>query len=505
MLRLQGRLDGGSADRLLPWGIAVAAFVGFASLAAAAVRTFDGGSGLAPWLQAAWRREHGGGGRPMGGADPAAATWSAVGELALQVARALPPEAVFVAIQAGALAAAVVPLWRLAREDARLRVGTTTVVVAAFLLAPTLHRAMLSPFHPEVVALPALLWAYHQARRRHHVRFALALLVVVASRADLGLTVAALGLLVALTEHRRAGAIAIGAGLTWTFAAVLVVQPDVPGRPLTPAGEFIARATTPLAVAERLVTDPLGQLRLLLQEPSVLFLVVVLAPLLFLPLVALDRLAVAAPALALAMVADTLVQQAAQRGVVSLSPAAAHVAPAMAFVFVALVLALERVGEPSVTRINVDQRLVLALLAGSLLFFVVEAPSSPYREPWRWGGRDAVDGARLEAARLVPEGEPVATSTETAVLVADRGEVVELPVDPADLTPPRLRAIARSARWVILDTTSIDRTAGQARWTDRDRARVTDGFASSGLTVRYRAQGIVLYAGTDQPPADAPG
>jgi hypothetical protein len=505
LLRLEGRLDGGAADRTIPWSLTALAFVAYAALAAAAIRTFDGGSGLAPWVQAAWRRDHGGAGRAMAGQDPAAATWSGVGELALQIARLVPPEAVFVTIQAAALAAAVVPLWRLAREDARLRVGTSTVVLVALVLAPTIHRAMLTPFHPEVVALPALLWAYHQVKRGHHVRFGVLVVVVLASRADLGLTVAALGLLVLLTEHRRVGGATIAAGLTWTAVAVVAVRPIVPERALTPSSEFVARSATPLAVAERLVLDPFEQIRLLLQEPAVLFLVVALAPLLFLPLVALDRLAVAGPALSLAMIADTIVQEAAQRGVADLSPAAAHVTPAMAFVFIALVAALERIGTPSVTRVNVDRRLVLALLAGATLFFVVEGPASPYRAPWSWGGRDAIDGARLEAAALIPPAVPVATSAETAVLVAERGIVVELPPDPDDLTPARVRSVARSSRWVLLDTTTTDRTTQQPRWTDREREVVIERFSAAGLSVRYRAQGIVLLAASDQPAVDASG
>lgn len=505
LLRLEGRLDGGAADRTIPWTLTAIAFVTYAALAAAAIRTFDGGSGLAPWVQASWRRGNGGVGRAMAGQDPAAATWSGVGELALQIGRLVPPEAVFVTIQAAALAAAIVPLWHLARDDARLRVGTSTVVLVALVLAPTIHRAMLTPFHPEVVALPALLWAYHQAKRGHHVRFAIAVVVVLASRADLGLTIAALGLLVALTEHRRVGLATIAAGLAWTALAVLVVRPEVPVRALTPSGEFVARSATPLAVAERLVLDPIEQVRLLLQEPAVLFLVVALAPLLFLPLVALDRLAVAGPALALAMIADTIVQQAAQRGVADLSPAAAHVTPAMAFVFIALVAALARIGTPSATRVNVDRRLVLALLAGATLFFVVEGPASPYRAPWSWGGRDSVDGARLEAAELIPPEVPTATSAETAVLVAERGIVVELPPDPADLTPARVRSVARAASWVLLDTTTTDRTTQLPRWTDQDREVVIERFGTAGLSVRYRAQGIVLLASSDQPTDDASG
>jgi hypothetical protein len=229
---------------------------------------------------------------------------------------------------------------------------------------------------------------------------------------------------------------------------------------------------------------------------------VVLAPLLFLPLVAPRRAAAAVPALALAMIADARVQEAAQRGVVTLSPAAAHVAPAMAFVFVALVFALERIGEVSVTRVNVDRRVLAALLAGSTLFFLTESPASPYERPWTWGGRDAVDGAReLATADLGGDGR-VAASPGAIALVAERAVVVELPLDPVDLTAARIRSIASDVDAIVLDTTGSDPQTALDVWTEEERLRVVDGFVDRGFAVVQDAQGIVLLA---PPPADGSG
>ena len=136
LLRVQGRLDSDNADRWLPWLFALLIALAFGLMYGARVRSLDGGSGLAPWLQAAWRRGHGGAGVPMTGTDPARGTWSIVSEAVLQVTRVVPAESVFVVVQAIALGLAVVPLWRLARREARLRVGASTVIVIAFALAP---------------------------------------------------------------------------------------------------------------------------------------------------------------------------------------------------------------------------------------------------------------------------------------------------------------------------------------------------------------------------------
>ncbi len=492
LLAAQGRLDGERADRILPWLGAGLVFAVFLALDAAALRSLEGGSGLTPWLQAAWRRQHGGAGSPVGGVDPAQGTWSLVSEPILWLTRYVPPEAVFSAVQAAAIALAIVPLWRLARDEAHLRVGATAAITTAFALAPTLHRANLSTFHPELIALPALLWAYLHARQGHWKRYAALVALVLVCRADLGLTVAALGILLVLVGKRRPGAITALMGVAWSVVAVVVIDPDTPDRALTPAGEFVARATTPLEAFPRLVLHPLVEVRELLAEPSILFLVVVLAPLLFLPLVAPRSLFVAAPCLVLAMIADRSVQRVAQEGVLDLSPAAAHVGPAMAFVFVALVFALERIGSLSVTRVNVDRRVLLALLAGASLLFVTEAPTSPYRQPWAWGSRDAVDGARIEAAARVADDDAVATSPTIGALVAERARLVELPPAPEDLSAFRVDQVARGTDAVLLDTSATDARTGDPVWSEEQVAEVLARFTDRSFSVTYDAQGIYL-------------
>lgn len=492
VLAAQGRLDGDNADRVLPWLGAGTLFTLLLAVDAAAIRSIEGGSGLTPWLQAAWRRQHGGEGRPVGLVDPARGSWSIISEPILWLTRYVPPEALFSIVQAAAIALAVIPLWRLARDEARLRVGATAVVTAAFALAPTLHRANLSAFHPELIALPALLWAYLRARQGHWKRYAGLVVLVLLCRADLGLTVAALGVLLVTLGRRRAGLLTAIAGLGWSIVAVIVIGPDAPDRALTPASEFVARATAPLEAFPRLVLHPIIEVRELLAEPSVLFLVVVLAPLLFLPLVAPRALIVAVPGLALAMIADRSVQRAAQQGVLNLSPAAAHIGPAMAFVFVALVFALERIGDRSVTRVNVDRRVLLALLAGTALLFVTEAPTSPYRQPWAWGSRDGVDAARIEGAAMVGPDEAVAASPTTSALVAGRARLAELPPDPEDLTTSRVDQVARSSDTILLDTTGTDLRTGDPLWSASQTDLVLDRFADRSFEVTYDSEGIFL-------------
>jgi hypothetical protein len=492
LLRIQGRLDSDSADRVLPWVYAFIVFLTFALLAGARIRSLEGGSGLAPWTQAAWRRAHGGAGTPMTGADPAAATWSFVSEGLLQISRVIPVETVLVLAQALALGLAVIPLWRLARREAHLRVGASTVVVVAFALAPTLQRAGLGTFHPELLAVPALVAAYDRFCRDQWFRFALLVAFAVLCRADLGVTVAALGVLLMVQRRRWQGIATILFGLGWTTLAYLAIDPMMPDEALTPAGEFVARSRLPLAVVPDLLLHPWDSLVDLVAEPSVLFIVVVLAPLLFLPLMAPRKVVLAVPSLLLAMLADQAVQRVAGQGVLDLSPAAAHIGPTMAFVFIALVFALERIGEPSVTRVNVDHRVLMALLAGVFLLFLTESPSSPYQQPWEWGGRDALDGARLDAAELAGDDDRVGASPQVSALVADRAVVVEVPPHPASLDAERVARVGTSVDLVILDTSVEEDIDGLEVWNVTERDRVVAAFGDYGFELAYDVQDVLV-------------
>src|SRR5262249_31793698 len=137
----------------------------------------------------------------------------------------LPTTATLLIVQSAALALAVVPLWRIARRRANLRVGATVTVVLAFCLYPAMHNLNLDGFHPETIALPALLAPFSFGLGARWFRFAVFSVIAVLMRADLGLAVAGFGGLLIVEKHRRAGAITVVTGVGWTVFCGSVVQP----------------------------------------------------------------------------------------------------------------------------------------------------------------------------------------------------------------------------------------------------------------------------------------
>ncbi|HEY9636770.1 MAG TPA: DUF2079 domain-containing protein [Coleofasciculaceae cyanobacterium] len=134
------------------------------------------------------------------------------------------------AVQAVALALGAWPTWRLARQ-AGLSEGQAIAMAVVYLLYPLVFNITLFDFHPEVMALPALLGAILAARLNQLWWFSLAIVFVLGCKAALSLTVASMGIwLLVFEKKRRCGAIALILGISWFLIASKVIIPLFSGR-----------------------------------------------------------------------------------------------------------------------------------------------------------------------------------------------------------------------------------------------------------------------------------
>lgn len=486
-LRVQARVDAAWADRVVPYAAAVLLFAVLMAVTLATIRQLDGGSNLGVWRQAAWLVRHDlGAETSLSSNDPILDSGSFVSYPVMWATRVAPAPVVFAAVHALALSLGVIALWKICRTEVALRIGATSALVLAYSLSPALHAANLSIFRPEVVAVPALFWAYLSARRAQWLRFAPAVGLVLVCRADLGLTVAALGLLVMAEGARRVGLTTAIVGVAWTATAVVWLRPELPEGPLTAAQIAGAQSSAPLAALRSLAIDPVRVLSDVFSSPSTEVIVVLLGPLLFLPLVATRYLMPAIPAVVLGVAGSQALARLVEPGVPAPNRPGEQVVVALPFVLVAATMAFGRIGRPSITRINVDHRLVAALACGAVLFFVQSAPNSPYERPWEWGGRDMVDAAREEASDHVPDEVTVAASPQLTELLAERPVLDQLTVAPPS------RASTRDFEAIALDTTGTTES-GLPLWTDADRLRVLDALRAQGYRVRFRSEGIFVF------------
>lgn len=129
------------------------------------------------------------------------------------------------AIQALVLASGHLAAWMLATQ-AGLKGLEAWAIVFAYGLYPLVFNLNLFDFHPEVIALPLLMVAVWAARADRLWIYAGALIVILACRDALSITVASMGLWLWLFEkRRRAGALALLWGMGWFAIATQVVIP----------------------------------------------------------------------------------------------------------------------------------------------------------------------------------------------------------------------------------------------------------------------------------------
>jgi hypothetical protein len=385
----------------------------------------DGGEDLATYTQAAWMI---GGGRGSWVSTAGRHVLELDGSLGFypvaQLARVPIPllQALLVA-QSAALAYGVLPLWRLARRAMTLRVGAATALVAAYVLHPAIQNLNLADFHPEVLAVPALLAMCHWGLSGSTVRYALAALVALAAGAELAIVVVGFGVVLALAGRRRVGPVTVVVAGIWLLGALQVSWLGAGDKVFLYPGAFRAYGNDAASVLGHWLTHPVDTLSQLADRRNFELALYLVLPLAFLPLMALRYLLPAAPWLFLVAMADA--PDHARRSFLLIG--------ALPFFFVAAAHGLQRLGRPSLERISVNPRVVAALVAASLVFFVQLAASSPYESPWSWGGRDVTDRARLQAARRVPRTDGAVATGRLQVLLAERRVLYRY---RADVDPP---------------------------------------------------------------------
>jgi uncharacterized membrane protein len=133
------------------------------------------------------------------------------------------PESLIV-LQTAALALGAVPTYLLAR-DVLSSAPAGVIFSLVYLLFPTLEAMNLYEFHPVALATPLLISAFLFAYRRQYLPFAICCLLAMATKEEIGLTVAMFGLYVAIIQgERRIGLLTAIAGILWSLFAVFVIE-----------------------------------------------------------------------------------------------------------------------------------------------------------------------------------------------------------------------------------------------------------------------------------------
>jgi uncharacterized membrane protein len=297
---------------------------------------------------------------------------------------------------------------------------------------------------------------------------------VMLCRADLAIVIFGLGVLLMVEGKRRAGLWTMVGSAAWLLLALLVFERLLGQASLVAPDAFAAYGEGAWPVVRHVVTNPIEVLGDLVARDNLDVIILLLAPLLFLPLLAPKYLFPAVPLQALYLVAAVPIVGAA---------GARYTVAFTAFSFVAAAFALGRMGRRSVERVVVDRRLLVALVIASAAFFAGFASNSPYEHPWAWGGDGEARTAREDGADLVPTQWRVRASVTVLPYLAERRVVYELPAQD----PPIPRDVQVGVDAVVVDASVYDDWSGGAQ-SDFAAQLAIDGFRRV-----FREAGVMVF------------
>jgi len=188
-------------------------------------------------------------------------------------------------LQTGALAAAAIPAWRLGRRALGSDAGGL-VGVAALLLYPVVGHVNVFEMHPVALAIAPALWLCDALDRGALRPAVAAAALTVACRED-GFLVVALAILSVGPLTRRRVALAVAALAAYAaYAFVITARLGGLGSVKIHFGQW---GETPIEIVGGILSHPGAFLRHVLSEPKRAFLLALLSPLAFLPLLAPRR------------------------------------------------------------------------------------------------------------------------------------------------------------------------------------------------------------------------
>lgn len=477
-IQFQARLEAGTGDRWIPFLTAVGLAVVLSTFSIARLDSLDAGTDLAGYTQAVWLLSE--------GLVPEASLlgngvhllelhWSFVLYPMAGLAYVFPVAKLLVVTQSIALGLAVFPLWRLARRVANLRIAASSALVIAYALHPATHRLAVDDFHPETLAVPALIAVAYFGATRRWFWYWVFVAVVLACRADLGLAVGLWGFVLLGDGHRRTGLWTLGIGLMWALGLLLVVQPLV-GEAIVTGGQYGDYGDSLGEVVLNGVQHPLVLLEDLTSRPNVTLVVGLLSPVLFLPLLSLRYFLPALPLSGLFLIAD-------DRGAGGFDELNALL---LAFIFIAAPFALNRLGDMGVQRVFVDARMLTALTAAAALAFIAASPISVYDKPWEWGDPDPVEQAIIAAAATLDPDVAVRASPSALSVLAERPWLYPLETG----REPSVQFDAFDVRAILVVDREVPERTEERRQDFADRMAALGGFE---LVIDDKENGVSLF------------
>ncbi|HEY3375457.1 MAG TPA: DUF2079 domain-containing protein [Candidatus Aquicultor sp.] len=318
-------------------------------------------------------------------------------------------------LQTIALALGAVPVFLLAR--ARLKNAALALSIAvSYLLYPALQWVNFDQFHPESFAAPSLLFALYFANQSRYLWFSIAAGIALLTKEDMALVVALMGIYIALRYNRKAGIATSAVAVVWFVIGLKLILPLFNGAGFFYIENFSRFGQTPTEVVMNSITHPGLLLSTVTQGSKLTYLTQLLAPVLFLPLVAIGLFAVCSPTLF-----SNLVSQQGYMDSIQYHYAAAIIP----FVFAASIAAFKKL-DLSETTMRMS---AIGVLAAALVANILVSPS-PLSQNFAKGYWNLSNERRatIEAAvAKIPSNAVVSAQYYLVPHLAHRERIYEFP------------------------------------------------------------------------------
>lgn len=191
----------------------------------------------------------------------------------------LPDPHTLLAVQSIVLALGAWPVHRLAL-GAGLSERQSLAIAAAYLMYPFVLTANLFDFHPETIAMPAILMAILAARENKRISFCIWIAIVLACKEVMGLTVAMMGIWLLFSERKRFhGTVALVAGTVWfIFALKFIVPYFGDGRQPSGMNYYGYLGTSLEGIIKTILTQPYKVLSRVFSLDGIKYMVILVAP-----------------------------------------------------------------------------------------------------------------------------------------------------------------------------------------------------------------------------------
>lgn len=314
--------------------------------------------------------------------------------------------------QVTSMALGAVPVFLLARD--RLADKWAAVGMAAvYLLHPALGFMGWELFHPEVIAITPLLFAYWFSTRQRWGWYAGTLIFAVAWKEDVALVAAVLGLIVLFRGHRKVGLITVAASVLYYLGVTRLMLPAVSGGVFYDQ-LYIGIGGSPGNIVRGAVRDPGNIVTRLSNGEARHYLWQLFAPFALLPLLVPEVLVLAVPMLLANLLSDYIWTRTIEVHYAALPIAA---------------LTIASVEAAAMAKQLVVRRVVVGVAVVSALLAAVAWGISPIGE--RGGGYWAYEKERLDLKRqavaMVPDQAPVSASYLLVPQLAHRRQIYEYP------------------------------------------------------------------------------